>query len=160
MRALGQAAKTPGTVYFSGGACAVLLGWRASTLDIDVRFDPEPAGVFSAITQLKEELAVSIECASPLDFLPPLPGWRERSRPIGMHGKIDFRHVDFYAQALAKIERSHRQDVSDVQSMLATGVVDKTRLVELFEAIVPGLEKFPVIDERAFRKQVMEVAGG
>lgn len=28
-------------MYLTGGATAVLEGWRASTVDIDVRFDPD-----------------------------------------------------------------------------------------------------------------------
>ena len=34
MQALGREASGQGRVYFAGGATAVLLGWRASTLDI------------------------------------------------------------------------------------------------------------------------------
>jgi hypothetical protein len=33
MRALAQAARTPARLYFTGGATAVLHGWRASTVD-------------------------------------------------------------------------------------------------------------------------------
>jgi hypothetical protein len=32
VRALGREATGPGHVYFTGGATAVLLGWRASTI--------------------------------------------------------------------------------------------------------------------------------
>jgi hypothetical protein len=41
MRAAGAAAREDGTCYLTGGATAVLLGWRASTLDIDVRFEQD-----------------------------------------------------------------------------------------------------------------------
>jgi hypothetical protein len=34
MRAIGQRARTGGRVFLAGGACAVLLDWRPSTLDI------------------------------------------------------------------------------------------------------------------------------
>src|SRR5262245_23875423 len=105
MKRLGRAAKTPGVIYLTGGSTALLLGIREQTVDIDIKLDPEPQGVFEAIARLKESLGLNVELASPDDFLPPLPRWRERSIPILTAGKVSFRHYDLYAQALAKIER-------------------------------------------------------
>ncbi|MCZ7683003.1 MAG: hypothetical protein M5U28_31025 [Sandaracinaceae bacterium] len=62
-----------------GGATAITYGWRELTIDIDLRLDPEPPGAFEAIARLKDELDVNVELASPMDFLPEVPGWRERS---------------------------------------------------------------------------------
>ena len=39
MRRLGPEADAETRVYFTGGATAVLLGWRRSTIDIDIRID-------------------------------------------------------------------------------------------------------------------------
>lgn len=36
MEALGAAAPADGRVYFTGGATAVLMGWRRSTIDVDL----------------------------------------------------------------------------------------------------------------------------
>jgi hypothetical protein len=36
MEALGREARGPGTIYFAGGASALLIGWRSSTVDIDL----------------------------------------------------------------------------------------------------------------------------
>jgi hypothetical protein len=70
----------PGTrMYLTGGATAVLEGWRESTVDIDVRFEPGADAALERIRDPKEELSLNVELASPLDFLPPLPGWQERS---------------------------------------------------------------------------------
>ncbi len=41
MRFLGREARGNARVYFTGGATAVLMGWRDTTIDIDLRFDPE-----------------------------------------------------------------------------------------------------------------------
>jgi hypothetical protein len=41
MRALGRTAKSEGRVYLTGGATAVPNGWRASTIDIDIRVIPD-----------------------------------------------------------------------------------------------------------------------
>jgi hypothetical protein len=61
-------------MYLTGGATAVLEGWRASTVDIDVRFEPDSEEALRRIAALKEEIGVNVELASPLDFLPSLPG--------------------------------------------------------------------------------------
>lgn len=49
MEELGKRATTPGTIYFTGGATALMLGIRPQTVDIDIKMDPEPGGVFEAI---------------------------------------------------------------------------------------------------------------
>src|SRR5207248_3217849 len=40
-KALGGAARLPGTCYLAGGASAVLLGWRATTVAVDIALEPE-----------------------------------------------------------------------------------------------------------------------
>jgi len=102
MEAIGKASKDSGRIYFTGGVSAVLLGWRAMTVDVDLKFDPEPTGIFDVLPKLKDELNINIELAAPDNFIPLLPGWRERSQFIGRNGKIDFYHYDFYSQALSK----------------------------------------------------------
>lgn len=88
MQVLGREAQGSGCIYFTGGASALLIGWRSSTVDVGIRLDPEPPGIFQAIAKLKQELNINIELASPQDFLPPLPGWRDRSVFIGKQGQI------------------------------------------------------------------------
>jgi hypothetical protein len=72
-------------------------------------------------------------------------------------GKLSFHHYDFYAQALAKIERGHDIDRRDVQDMLASGVVKPAKLLELFEAIEPELYRYPAIDPARFRRAVTAI---
>src|SRR5512140_2978268 len=98
MAELGARVGSPGRIYLTGGASALLVGWRSSTVDVDIKLDPEPAGVFEAIAQLKNELDINIELAAPDQFLPPLPDWRESSRFIARHGRIEFYHYDFRSQ--------------------------------------------------------------
>jgi hypothetical protein len=158
MDALGRIADGDARVYLTGGATAVLLGWRRCTIDVDVLFRPEEDRVFRELPRLKEELEVNIELASPADFIPELPGWHERSRFIERHGKLDFFHYDLYAQALAKIERGHAQDGPDVAEMLHRGLVERGELLRLFEAIEPLLYRYPALDPAAFRRAVEHVA--
>lgn len=157
MRALGQAAAATGRVYFTGGATAVLLEWRASTIDVDLRLEPDQDTVLRAIADLKDSLDINVELASPSDFIPELPGWRDRSRFITREGPLDFHHYDFYAQCLAKIERGHTTDTADVASMISTGLVDRARLGELFAAIEPQLYRYPALDPADFRRRVTAV---
>ena len=157
MTELGQAVRSPGRIYFTGGVSAVLLGWRDTTLDVDLKADPEPQGFFEALPGLKDAIDINIELASPDDFIPTLPGWRDRSIHIATHGSLSFYHYDFYSQALAKIERYHVRDQSDVQQMLASGLVQRDRLKELFEEIEPKLIRFPAIDAQSLRQRVNKI---
>jgi hypothetical protein len=159
MQALGRAVKEPARVYLTGGSTAVLFAWRTTTVDVDVEIEPESDEVLRAIPAIKERLDINVELASPSQFIPELAGWRERSRFIAREGPLDFFHYDFYAQALSKLERRHARDITDVREMLARGLVEPRRLLELFEAIEPQLYRYPAIDPRAFRAAVEEASG-
>lgn len=153
-RELGREARRDTKLYLTGGATAVLRGWRAATLDIDVRFEPEADELLLAIVRLKEKLDLNVKLASPLDFIPELPGWRDRSPFVLREGRIDMHHFDFYSQALSKIERGFAQDLEDVAAMLRDGLVARERLRELFAEIEPSLFRYPAIDPMSFRAKV------
>lgn len=157
MRALGAEADAPVRVYFTGGATAVLGGWRGSTIDVDLVFAPELDGIYRALPKLKERLGINVEIASPAHFLPELSGWEARCLHVGREGKADFFHYDPYAQALSKIERGHRQDRGDVEELIGRGLVEPAELLRLFEAIEPELYRFPAVDPRALRDSVEAV---
>ena len=156
MEGFGRRIKKKGRVYLTGGATAVLLDWRDTTIDIDIKPVPDTDEVFQVIAELKDELGVNIELASPGDFIPPLPGWEDRSVFIGQQGSLHFFHYDFYAQALAKIERGHAQDQKDVHEMLSRGLVKREMLLSFFESIRPQLIRYPAIDEASFAAKVRE----
>ncbi len=61
MEALGAAGRAPGRVYFTGGATAVLLGWRASTIDVDVKLVPDHDALLRALPALKEQLQLNAQ---------------------------------------------------------------------------------------------------
>ena len=157
MKALGGNVTAPARIFFVGGATAVLFGWRESTIDIDLKAIPDSDEVLRNLPALKERLKVNIELASPDDFIPELPSWQERSRFIQQEGKLTFLHYDFYAQALAKIERGHQQDLLDVQAMIQHGYVAPNRLLELFSQIEDKLYKYPAIEPQNFRSAVQKV---
>jgi hypothetical protein len=159
MRTLAEAGQAAGRVYFTGGATAVLIGWRSSTIDIDIKIVPEHDHLFRAIPRIKEILQINVELACPADFIPVLPGWEERSPFIVSQGRLSFHHFDLYAQALAKVERSHTQDVADVAEMVRRGLVEPARAWQYFQAIEPDLYRFPAVDTRSFRQAAEEVFG-
>lgn len=157
MRAIGRAATGPGRVYFTGGATAVLQGWRATTIDVDLKLDPEQDAVLRAIAALKDELSLNVELAAPMDFIPAPDGWADRSLFVGQEGPLAFYHFDPYSQALAKIERGHAQDLEDVQTMIERGLVDRAQLRAYFERIKPLLYKYPAVDRSEFERAVERI---
>lgn len=159
MRALAQEAEVPARVYFTGGATAVLMGWRSSTIDVDIKIIPEHDHLFRAIPRIKESLQLNVELACPTDFIPVPPGWEDRSPFIASEGRLSFHHFDLYAQALAKVERGHTLDIADVREMLRRGLVELARAWQYFQAIEADLYRFPAVDPMSFRRAVEEVFG-
>jgi hypothetical protein len=153
-RRLGRVARTPTRIYLTGGATAVLEGWRGSTVDVDLRLEPDLDALLRELPALKEDIGLNIELASPPDFIPELPGWRDRSPFVFREGKVDVHHFDFYSQALSKIERGFSQDLDDVARMMESGLVEQAKLRELYEAIEPELYRYPAIEPAAFRRKV------
>lgn len=160
MRELGRAARSEGRVYLTGGATAVLYGWRESTIDVDVKLIPDSDELLREIPRLKKELDLNIELAAPSDFIPLPPGWEERSPLIRREGKLSFHHFDPVAQALSKAERGHAQDRIDVREMIESGLVDPREAWAQFARIEPELYRFPAIDPDVFRAAATELFGG
>ena len=109
--------------------------------------DPGLDAILREIPAIKDDLQVNVELASPAHFIPELPGWRDRRPFIVREGWIDFHHYDFYAQALAKIERAHARDLEDVREMAADGLIVSRqapgRQKRFFEQIAAGAAPFP-----------------
>lgn len=153
---LGRRLRGSATVYLVGGASAVIEGWRATTIDIDFYAEPDDE-VLRLVADLKDDLRLNIEPASPLDFLPELAGWRDRSPFVAQHGQLVVRQFDYYSQALAKLERGIGSDRGDVQAMLKRGLVEPSRLQELFAEIKDQLYRFPTVDPEALELAVIEL---
>lgn len=126
MRALGRESDAETRVYFTGGATAVLCGWRDSTIDVDIKIVPDRDRLLRAVPAIKEA------------------------------GRVFFHHFDLYAQALAKIERGHTQDLDDVRQMLHRQLIDPAKGLEYFASVEPFLYRFPSIDHHALRAAVHE----
>ena len=155
--ALGRGCRGPGTVYLTGGATALLSGWRSATVDLDLKLDPEPEGAFAAIARIKEDLQVNVELASPDDFLPQLESWREHSPLVDRFGLVEVRHYDLRAQALAKLSRGFERDVADVHAMLERRLVSCAALRAALEQMRPRLERFPRVSPGELESRLAEV---
>ncbi|HEY6219526.1 MAG TPA: DUF6036 family nucleotidyltransferase [Gemmatimonadaceae bacterium] len=160
IRALGIAAESRVRIYLVGGTTAVLMGWRNSTVDVDLVMRPEDEAVLRAIPRLKESLRVNVETASPLDFIPIPPGWEDRGVFIERIGQAEFYHFDLLGQALAKVQRGHQQDLDDVQAMLDRGLITAADARDYFARIEGLLYRFPSIDPKSFQQAVAKVFGG
>lgn len=154
MQVLGAAAPEEGTCYLIGGGTAVLLGWRETTIDVDIELDPEQDELLRALPAIKIDLQINVELASPRDFIPLPSGWEERSPSVGREGRLTFKHFDLYSQALAKLERGHARDAEDARVMVERGLVELGRLRAAFDEIEPQLYRFPAIDPADFRRRV------
>jgi hypothetical protein len=103
-----------------------------------------------------------VELASPDHFVPPVPGWRERSAHVGRYGRVDFHHSDFLSQALAKLlsqalaklARGHERDLADVRAMLERRFFTAADLTRALAEIEPELVRYPGLDAAAFRERV------
>lgn len=160
MEELARRGRGRGSVFFTGGATALHFRMREQTIDIDIKLDPEPEGVFEALAELKNKLDLNVELASPADFIPVAPDWRERSIFVAQVGHIGFYHFDLCAQILSKIERGHVQDLSDARGFLDHGEIDSQRLWTYFERIKPMLLRYPAIDPDSFESKLKAFLDG
>ena len=135
MKELGRTGPKRGAyrVYLVGGGTAVHLGWRRSSIDVDLFSDREE--VFRNIQEIKERLNMNIDFARPEDFVPPLKGSSHRHIFIETVGSITFYHYDPYAQLLSKIVRGFDRDLHDAREFVRSGKVDPSKFRSLVAAI-------------------------
>lgn len=89
---------------------------------------------------------LNIELASPDDFIPALPGWQDRSEAIGRFGPVEVFHMDFYSQALSKIQRGNDKGLADAHGPVNAGKVDLAQLQEFNKQIRSQFVRYPAID--------------
>lgn len=153
MKALAERITAPVSVYFTGGATAVLLGTRASTIDVDVKFEPDAHEMYLAIRDLKETLHMNIELAAPDHFIPPLPWWKERNIFIEKINHVSYYHYDLYTQVLAKIERGWELDLKDARDFVKHSV-DMEQLMKLFYQVQEDFIKYPAVDPKKLEEKL------
>jgi hypothetical protein len=156
LRGLSAEAEREARLYLTGGATAVLYGWRPYTIDLDVKLVPEDERLLRALPVVAERVGINVERTCPGDYLPELEGWEDRSPLVAREGRLACHHYDLCAQALAKIARGHVQDMVDVEAMLSRGLVAPLGLREHLRRIEPRLHLFPGINAASLRLWVEE----
>ena len=140
-------------VYLLGGGTAVYLGWRRSSIDVDLLSDRPD--VFKDIQGIKERLNMNVEFARPEDFVPPLNGTRDRHVFIDTTGPISFYHYDPYAQLLSKVVRGFQRDLDDARAFVSQGIVDPRRFQDLVAAIPDSAyAKYPSLSRGGVERAV------
>jgi hypothetical protein len=70
-------------------------------------------GIHALARELGRVARVPVRIYLTPDFIPELPGWRERSPLVFQEGRVEVHNFDLYSQALSKIERGFDQDLAD-----------------------------------------------
>lgn len=141
---LGIEFRHPARVYLVGGTTLVYEGLRDQSLDIDIHYevaDEHEAEFAQVVRRLKDELQINVEQASPGDFIPLPPGWKERAKHVGRFGQVEVFHFDLYSTALSKIERGREGDFQDVLALLQSGQIEMSELRQAFDNIMPRVER-------------------
>ncbi len=134
-------------VYLLGGGTAVYLGWRRSSIDVDLFSDQQE--VFNDIQGIKERLNMNIEFARPEDSVPPMAGTLDRHVFIEIIGHVSFYHYDPYAQLLSKVVRGFQRDLEDAAEFVRSGMVDPERLRSLVSTIPDSTyARYPSLSRR------------
>jgi hypothetical protein len=161
MKELAQRAPRRGAyqVYFVGGGTAVYLGWRQSSIDVDLYSDRDV--VFRDIQKIKEHLNINIEFARPEDFVPPLRGSANRHVFIDTIDRVTFYHYDPYAQVLSKVVRGFQRDLDDARDFVGSGMVDPQKLRSLLASIPDSaLAKYPNLSRMGIESAVVAFLAG
>jgi hypothetical protein len=150
---LGRRFRQAGRLYLVGGAALVHAGIRpgssATTQDIDVEI--ASGDMYQTIGQIKQQLNINVEFASPGDFIPLPRQWQQLSRFVGRYGKIDVFCFD-YSIALSKIERGNARDLQDVALLLQQGAITLAELDRAAQEVADqmGRGAFKRLDPQAF----------
>lgn len=122
------------------------------TLDIDIQITVDPANLTAKIVQLKQQLNMNIEFASPGDFMPLPAQWEARSEFIRRYGQV----FDWYSIALSKTQRANPQDVADIQLLILKGFINKVELDAVYQDVLnkignpPYDRLFPNLSQQQF----------
>ena len=97
--------------------------------------------MFQTIQQLKQQLNINVEFASPGDFLPLPHNWQSMSRYVGRYGTVEVFYFDFYSLALSKIARANSRDLQDVTLLLQQQVINLSELDQAAHEVASQMGK-------------------
>jgi hypothetical protein len=127
LRILGQRLHYPIRLYLVGGSIIVDLGLREATLDVDYvaeADDPRALEEFEHIVpQLKNELRINVEPASPADFLPVPANVLAQSAHVRSYGNVHVYYYDLPSTVISKAARGAERDLADIAALVTAGIV-------------------------------------
>jgi hypothetical protein len=151
---LGRRFRQSGRLYLVGGAALVHAGIRPGispvTQDIDVEI--ASGDMYQIIGQIKQQLNLNVEFASPGDFIPLPKNWQQFSRFVARYGKVDVFYFDFTSIALSKIDRSSARDIQDVILLIQSNTITLQQLDQAAQEIAAQMGKgaYKRLDSQAF----------
>ena len=159
MRAIAAEAREPGRIYLAGGASVVLKALARKHGGYRHHDHPRERSNPSRNPRLEGTASRQRRTVVAGAFRSAVAGMG-RPQPVHRRAKasIAFHHFDFYTQALSKIERAHRKDLLDVDSMIRDGLVDPKRLLALFEEVDDQLYRYPALNPPTLRAAVERLA--
>lgn len=134
-----------GRLYLVGGSSLALAAAKVSTLDIDLQYDipaEHREEFIQCLRHISRQFQLSIEQASPDQFIPLPSGFHDRHQFIGRYGLLDVFHFDFYSVALSKLHRGNEKDFADVIEMVEHGLISLDQLRTFFHEVLPQLDSF------------------
>ena len=144
---LGRRFRYPGRLYLVGGTSLILVDAKVSTLDVNVKIEVSAEHKDELVRCLREtgrQSQLSVEQASPDQYIPLPRGHEGRHRFVGRFGSLDVFHFDFYSVALSKLLRGNEKDYEDVVQMVWTNLIALEQLQLYFFEVLPQLETFRV----------------
>ena len=142
LHALGDRFNKPGRIYLVGGTTIVMEGLRKQSVDVDLTYqidDNDHDTFLKTIRELKDQLNINIEEASPGDFIPLPSGSSDRAIYVGRFGQLDVYHFDLYSTVLSKIARGSEEDFSDAMGLVRMKRIELSVLEKYFDEIRPRL---------------------
>jgi uncharacterized nucleotidyltransferase DUF6036 len=156
--------RQPGRLYLVGGAALVHAGIRSGqTLDIDIHITVDPTNLTAHIAQLKQQLNMNIEFASPGDFMPLPAQWETRSQFIKRYNQVDAFYFDWYSITLSKAQRANPQDIIDMQLLTQQGFVDVIALDGYYQEVLNKIGRppydrlFPNLSQQKFAQHYQAI---
>ena len=120
--ALGRLLRRPVRLYLVGGSVLIDLGL--------------------AIRELKNELDVDVEPASPADFLPIPRSVLVQSRFVARYGQLSVYYYHLPSLVVARAARGFEQDLADAERLLRSGAVAWTDVEATPRRMMLGLPQF------------------
>ncbi|MBI5714902.1 MAG: hypothetical protein HZC38_16000 [Chloroflexi bacterium] len=135
---LNMALDEPGAIFLLGGSSLTWRGVKQESADIDLQIveTDDPVPLLDAIAQAGDFIETRVDVMRLAQEMPLPEGYEERAEPAADFGKLTVYHFDPYSIALTKLARSATKDITDLEAMLQSGLIDCHTLQTHFESVM------------------------